>query len=162
MAHGLGEFQFERWYCALAVRSPIAKGPVVPASSVIEEDTASAVEEPPLPSTNRKAVRNKRRTFIYHTKDPIAYVEKLNHARQPPLYKHEVVSVMGPLTREYDAKLIKELWNYRSRSIMPRSLWAELLARHFDLCICHDMQLMLPLKHFTVQHRGDQVYLVPK
>jgi hypothetical protein len=159
----------------MAIRSPVADVASIPRqraprqSALPPSDQSGSDASEKLPRHNnnrrkkyRKPVRSKRRTFIYHAKDPILHVEKMNRAKKPALYKHEIVTILGPFQSEYDAKLLKELWNYRSRSTLPRSFWAEMLARHFGLQICHDMRLVLPMRHFTVQHRGTQVFLVPK
>jgi hypothetical protein len=112
-----------------------------------------------------------RRTFIFYTKDPISYVLKLNAADRRikrtrtssiPQYSYDIVTLMGPCRTEADARLMKALWDFKSRAVIPRAVWAESLARKFHMGICHQAKVMLPMKRFDVVHRDDAIYLYPK
>lgn len=94
---------------------------------------ATLTSPPASPTTT---TRRKRKSFSYH-----------------------VVTIIGPFEKEEHAKIVEALWNFKSRAVTPRVVWAKVIADKFNRQIWHDMRNVFVLRHFEVVHKDDTVYL---
>jgi hypothetical protein len=74
-------------------------------------------------------------------------------------FSHHIVSIMGPVRTENAAQIIEVIWNYKSRAVSPRVVWAKVIADKFGLVVWHDMRNVFTLKHYDVVHVGQNVYI---
>jgi hypothetical protein len=176
----LDAFVPERWYCFLVVKTPV----VSPSASMTETTDAQQQQQqsPTKLSLNRKRVRTngERRTSIHYSKDPFAFIASLNRSDSssslpPPQdmagacapttlgYIYEIVTILGQFETEEDARIVKTIWNYKSRAVIPRALWAQEVAAKLNLPICHQPAVMLGLQqHFDVMAHDNAIYLYPR
>ncbi len=150
----------------------------------LAENTDASVDNNPI-TTDENNSNNKRRklldrTLIFHSMDPLLHVRVLNNeqpdsanrkkrampATQPVVLqrKHvfQPVTILGPLQDAEDARKVQEIWKWKSRAILPRIVYAKVIADHFGLQVWHQLDALLGLEHFDVVHRDQDVYLQRK
>jgi hypothetical protein len=160
---GLGEFNQNKWYCTLALRIPTGSSKRKQLIRVDENDNTSEATKRVKLLDGEGGTVTEKRTFIYHSQDPIGHVARLNKMRKSHAHHtHEIVTVLGPFAHEDDAKLVCALWGWKSRAVLPRAVWAEVLADKFGARLCHNMNHIVSMQHFDCAHRGAHVYLYPK
>jgi hypothetical protein len=166
-------FNPERWYCILVVKTPTQpvgrKRPrddddgVVIANAAAAADDAATAEK--SCSVSLQQQHGERRTHVQITQDPIEMVEQLNkNNSHSKTYRYEIATLLGPFQTETEASIIRTLWNFKSRSVIPRAIWAEVLANKFRLPLCHQPEVLLGLsEHFSIVSKHDgTVYLYPR
>jgi hypothetical protein len=79
-------------------------------------------------------------------------------------FKYELAAIIGPFQTEYEAELIRRLWNHRSRAIMPRAAFCDALASYFHVSagINPDVVSGTDRKYWDVQIYDQTVFLTRK
>lgn len=79
--------------------------------------------------------------------------------RKRKSFSYQIVSIIGPCSRREEAVMIETVWNFRSRAVAPRMVFASVIAERFKIKSWHDIQCMFHIKYFHLVQVGDTIYL---
>lgn len=104
-------------------------------------------------STSKKTSKSRINAIVSLRGSPEVPVKKRKK------FSHHIVSIMGPVKSENAAKILEVIWNYKSRAVSPRVVWAKVIADKFGLVVWHDMRNVFTLKYYDVVHTEQDVYI---